>query len=234
MTENNGSTLLFSVDGIKAFILQDGQETSLNASGPQTLSLFMIHSPSNSSTLGTTAGSSLFTESSDQDFCLHLQLPPELDLPLPATSRIFPQPPQNYIIPRTDVKDSGSFFRIEFPVTVNQEDRDTFETILAQCTAFMENVTPPAPGKSLPIHDPQDFTQGGRFVPRNKHGQVVLVDEENGSVLGELAEGAVVVEDPSLQHGNKGNIESRLVIIDLSLTISRSGRNTNIARWETC
>lgn len=175
----------------------------------------------------------------EEDFYLHLHLPPELDLPLPATTQIYHQPPTSYLIPRWDLgPDSGAFTRLEFPAPDSrpgvQEDVDTFETILAQCTAFLERAPPPvprneksagggggsrlgAPSKSkaamaaeeqLPAYNPGSFKPGEAYA-KGSHslvhgGQIVLVDEEDGSVIGELGEGYQVVEDSALKPGSKG------------------------------
>lgn len=170
----------------------------------------------------------------EQDFYLHLHLPPELDLPLPATTQIYHQPPRSYLIPRWDLgPDSGAFTRIEFPSLESrkgiQEDVDTFETILAQCTAFLERAPPPkvvqggspkgdkaalAHGNGgrkedyLPAYNPADYKPGEGYA-RGSHsgmaqGQIVLVDEEDGSVIGELADGFKLAEDKKLQPGSKG------------------------------
>ncbi len=191
------------------------------------------------------------TSPPEQDFYLHLHLPPELDLPLPATTQIYHQPPTSYLIPRWDLgPDSGAFTRIAFPSVESrkgiQEDVDTFETILAQCTAFLERAPPPkmsstaaagkreaqkqwweedggsgsvkgksvaakaaeAAGEALPAYNPADFKPGEGYV-RGSHsgiapGQIVLVDEEDGSVIGELADGFQVVEASGLKPGSKG------------------------------
>jgi spartin len=179
----------------------------------------------------------------EEDFYLHLHLPPELDLPLPATTQIYHQPPTSYLIPRWDLgPDSGAFTRIEFPSVGSrkglQEDVDTFETILAQCTAFLERAAPPkirsgekqsveyekrakeskgsassekarlAAAENLPTYNPADFKPGEGYVKgsHSSHvgGQIVLVDEEDGSVIGELAEGFDLVEDSALKPGSKG------------------------------
>jgi len=183
----------------------------------------------------------------EEDFYLHLHLPPELDLPLPATTQIYHQPPCSYLIPRWDLgRDSGAFTRIEFPSVGSrkglQEDVDTFETILAQCTAFLERAPPPktsrterseksekssdklrakgdhSPSSSrskaaaadaeLPAYNPADFKPGEGYA-KGSHsypagGQIVLVDEEDGSVIGELGDGFQIVEDSQLQPGSKG------------------------------
>jgi spartin len=151
-------------------------------------------------------------EAPEEDFYLHLNLPPELDLPLPATTQIYHQPPRSYLIPRWDLgPDSGAFTRIEFPSLgkgsnrVTQEDVDTFETILAQCTAFLERAAAPRHEKSAKTYNPAEYAPGEGYVGtgEQQHGQIVLVNEDDGSVVGELAEGANVVESASLKPGSK-------------------------------
>lgn len=163
----------------------------------------------------------------EEDFYLHLHLPPELDLPLPATTQIYHQPPKSYLIPRWDLgPDSGAFTRIEFPSLDSragvQEDVDTFETILAQCTAFLERAPAPQPrdskaalakereasGEQLPAYNPADYNPGEAYVQgsHSSHagGRIVLVDEEDGSVIGELTDTYQVVEDSKVRPGSKG------------------------------
>ena len=198
----------------------------------------------------------------EQDFYLHLHLPPELDLPLPATTQIYHQPPTSYLIPRWDLgPQSGAFTRIEFPTVGSragvQEDLDTFETILAQCTSFLERQ--PAPRKSpklssgasgrenvktpasisatgasaaskpkassssktssrstkarkagaeeLPAYNPGNYSPGEGYAQGSMStkpgGRIVLVDEEDGSVLGELGE-SYQLQDSAVQPGSKG------------------------------
>lgn len=175
------------------------------------------------------------SQSTEEDFYLHLHLPPELDLPLPATTQIYHQPPNSYLIPRWDLgQENAAFTRIEFPSPETrksvQDDIDTFETILAQCTAFLERAPPPVPrskkGSSppagstsrskaamaadaeLPAYNPGDFKPGEGYA-KGAHssapgGQIVLIDEENGSVVGELGEGYHMVESSALKPGSKG------------------------------
>ena len=149
----------------------------------------------------------------EEDFYLHLHLPPELDISLPATTQIYHQPPRSYLIPRWDLgPESGAFTRIEFPGIgsgpgrVTQEDVDTFETILAQCTAFLERAHPPS-GKGQSKYNPADYEPGEGYVGTGsndpKMARIVLIDEEDGSVVGELSEGFNVVEGPGVQHGSK-------------------------------
>jgi spartin len=232
--------LLYAINGVSAYHIANGKEEPLTAAGPQTLSLLMV--PTSSSFADPQVDA---TANAEEDFYLHLHLPPELDLPLPATTQIYHQPPTSYLIPRWDLgRDSGAFTRIEFPAVGSrpglQEDVDTFETILAQCTAFLERAPPPtvgkqggeksaaayeksaksgasakakeAAGEELPAYNPATFAPGEGYV-RGSHslqpgGQIVLVDEEDGSVIGELADGFNVVEDSALKPGSKGMVPS--------------------------
>ena len=57
-------------------------------------------------------------------------------------------------------------------------------------------------------YNPADYAAGGKRSGGKTHpGQLVLVDEENGSVVGELGEGAQIIEDPGLAHGSKSPVE---------------------------
>jgi spartin len=162
----------------------------------------------------TNAPSSSLGEAPEEDFYLHLNLPPELDLALPATTQIYHQPPRSYLIPRWDLgPDSGAFTRIEFPPIgrghdrVTQEDVDTFETILAQCTAFLERAQAPMTGKGAKTYNPADYGPGEGYAlgtGAGKHGQIVLVDEDDGSVVGELTEYTEQLEDSKVRPGEKG------------------------------
>ncbi|KAF4542407.1 putative protein spg20 protein [Lasiodiplodia theobromae] len=210
MASHNDPRLLYSIPGIKAHHIQNGEEDSLTPSGPQTLSLLMV--PTTSPFADPAARNP--NESPEEDFYLHLNLPPELDLPLPATTQIYHQPPSSYLIPRWDLgPDSGAFTRIEFPPLgqgVTQEDVDTFETILAQCTAFLERAQAPRTEKGdFAAYNPAAYKPGEGYVEgtgKGQHGQIVLIDEENGSVVGELADGASIEEDPRLKPGSKSEI----------------------------
>lgn len=221
MASDQEPKLLFTTSGVKAYHVQNGEEHCLTESGPQTLSLLMVPTSSAFSVPDVNPQS----QTPEEDFYLHMHLPPELDLPLPATTQIYHQPPTSYLIPRWDLgADSGAFTRIEFPAPGSeksmQDDIDTFETILAQCTAFLEKATAPKGAKSsksgkakeeLPPYNPSAFSPGQAYVPgsASSHagGQIVLIDEENGSVMGELGEGYTVVEDSRMTSGNKGEKE---------------------------
>lgn len=200
--------VLYSVQNINAYHIQHGDESSLTPSGPQTLSLLMVPTSSPFTDLSATEPTSAAPE---EDFYLHLHLPPELDQPLPATTQIYHQPPSSYLIPRWDLgPDVGAFTRIEFPPIgnspdkVTQEEIDTFETILAQCTAFLERAAPP---KAQEKYNPAAYAPGqghGAAGDSKTHpGQIVIVDEENGSVVGELHDGFNVNESSNIQPGSK-------------------------------
>lgn len=214
MAGHHDPKLLYAIKGIKAYHIQDGQEQELTPSGPQTLSLLMVPTSSAFADLSTTVPQN---EIADKDFYLHLNLPPELDLPLPATTQVYHQPPHSYLIPRWDLgHSSGAFTRIEFPrigAGVTQDDVDTFETILAQCTAFLERAKPPMPSRpgEKSTYNPSDYAAGGKFAMDEKtgrqHGEIVLVDEDNGSVVGELGDATQVVESASLKPGSKDPVE---------------------------
>lgn len=215
MSGHDDPKLLYAIKGIKAYHIQDGQEQDLCPSGPQTLSLLMVP------TTSAFADRSTAGAAPDQDFYLHLNLPPELDLPLPATTQVYHQPPTSYLIPRWDMgPGAGAFTRIEFPNLgsgVTQDDVDTFETILAQCTAFLERAKPPNPAQKNEkggLYNPRDYAPGGQFahddVYGKKHGEIVLIDEDNGSVVGEVAGDAQIFEDSKLKPGSKDPVEVQI------------------------
>ncbi|KAK9422488.1 putative Senescence domain-containing protein [Seiridium unicorne] len=231
--------LLYAIQGVSAYHLQNGKEESLTPAGPQTLSLLMV--PTSSSY----ADPSTFDDENGtpQDFYLHMHLPPELDIPLPATTQIYHQPPTSYLIPRWDLgPESGAFTRLAFPSPGSrkglQEDVDTFETILAQCTAFLERAPVPKSAKrakdhassssgpsptssksksaqeELPPYNPGDYAPGQAYADgaqsKQTGGKIVLIDEEDGSVIGELGEGYQVLEDNALKPGSKDPVEITL------------------------
>ena len=202
---HNDPRILYSIADVKAYHIQNGKEDSLSTSGPQTLSLLMVPTSSPFADLSSADPQSAAPE---EDFYLHLHLPPELELSLPATTQIYHQPPKSYLIPRWDLgPDSGAFTRIEFG-KVTQEDIDTFETIIAQCTAFLERAKYPPTGKGLGEYNPADYAPGEGYVGTgsdSRHGHIVLIDEEDGSVVGELGEGFDVVEGSDIKAGSKSN-----------------------------
>lgn len=230
---HNEPRLLYSVNNIHAYHLQNGEDSPLTTSGPQTLSLLMVPTSSPFADLSSADPQSAAPE---EDFYLHLHLPPELDLSLPATTQIYHQPPNSYLIPRWDLgPDSGAFTRIEFPGIgsgpgkVSQEDIDTFETILAQCTAFLERAAPPG-SKGHSQYNPANYGPGegyaGSSAKEHKQGHIVLVDEEDGSIVGELSEGFNVVEGAGIQAGSKSMVATLAVPCDSADSPRRSRRAT--------
>ena len=210
---HNEPKLLYAVGNIAAYHIQDGKETPIGGSGPQTMSLLMVPTSSPFADLSTTDPVSAAPE---EDFYLHLHLPPDLDLELPATTQVYHQPPRSYLIPRWDLgPETSAFTRIEFPKIgtgsdrVTQEDVDTFETILAQCTAFLERAKAPGDQKS---YNPAAFQPGEGYVGTGEKGQghIVLVDEENGSIVGELGQGFNVIEGKDVKPGSKLPVEISL------------------------
>lgn len=227
--------ILYSINNIRAFHIQNGEESELTSSGPQTLSLLMVPTSSPQQDLLQDDGASL----PEEDFYLHLHLPPELDMALPATTQIYHQPPASYLIPRWDLgPDAGAFIRLQFPGIgtspgkASQEDVDTFETILAQCTAFLERAAPP---HNHATYNPADYAPGEGYISSEKKsghpGQIVLIDEEDGSVVGELGEGYALEEKPGVQAGSKSMSNRRLCFFVLLLTVAyRSCRDSTAAR----
>ncbi|KAF3061531.1 Spartin [Daldinia childiae] len=244
---HNDPRLLYAIQGVSAYHLAYGKEESLTPAGPQTLSLLMVPT---SSPLAEPISPDGQDGPAAEDFYLHLHLPPELDLPLPATTQIYHQPPRSYLIPRWDLgPDSGAFTRIEFPSVGSrkglQEDIDTFETILAQCTAFLERAPPPkaarrekekeksssstsptstksspktskskaASSEQLPAYNPGSYKPGEGYVKGSQSaqpgGQIVLIDEEDGSVIGELSDGFQIIES-GVKPGSKDPVEITL------------------------
>lgn len=209
--------VLYSINNIRAYHIQDGEETDLTPSGPQTLSLLMVPTVSPEQQQQPDLEGATPPE---EDFYLHLCLPPELDMALPATTQIYHQPPNSYLIPRWELgSEAGAFIRLQFPgigsgpTKVTQEDVDTFETILAQCTAFLERAAPPS---SHAPYNPAQYAPGEGYISSQSQkdrdnkgmGQIVLVDEEDGSVVGELSEGYQVVEKPDVKPGSKSTSAS--------------------------
>ena len=89
-----------------------------------------------------------------------------------------------------------------------------------------------AAGEQLPPYNPADFKPGEGYVRGSQSGgvpgQIVLVDEEDGSVIGELGDGFQIVEDSKLKPGSKGMSAFgclAAIAIEYLLTVSRPRRN---------
>ncbi|KAK6533300.1 hypothetical protein TWF694_002253 [Orbilia ellipsospora] len=267
MVQQTPPQVLYEVPNINVYHLASGSEMKLN-DVPSPLTLLMV---------STTIVDPFAEEpTEEEDFYLHIQQLPNLDLPLPATTKIFRQYPSSYLIPRLDL-DGGQgncFTRIEFQPNRNQDDVDTFETILAQCTAFLENAKPPtldkqrskspappgyapAPGANADYYGTSSSnskkssssrsaqkagvssrdlggSSSGGYVPgagamANEQynyggvptmsgpdhniqggGRLVLVDEQDGQIVGELSEGFNVIETQGVHPGSKAPVEVTL------------------------
>ena len=216
MAGQQDAHVLFSIGNIRAYQLQDGAETPLTARG-ETLSLLMVPTTSpiddHMSSMEAQTSAAYNTAPVEEDFYLHLHLPPSLDLSLPATTQVFHQPPSSYLIPRWDLGPAAhTFLRLEFPPLgagpdyVSQEEIDTFETILAQCTAFLERAHLGGEKGGPAKYNPGDYAPGEGYVGTGSEkgrGHIVLVDEENGSVVGELSEGFDLMEGKDVRPGSK-------------------------------
>ncbi|CCU74788.1 hypothetical protein BGHDH14_bgh04419 [Blumeria hordei DH14] len=208
--------LLYAIEGVKAYQSENNVERTLTPTGPQTLSLLMV--PTLTAT-GDHSTSGVSSEASHVDDCyLHINLPPTLDITLPATTQVYRDPPHSYLIRRRDLgPECNSLIRLEFPNASQskdvQGDIDTFESILAQCTAFLEHINSPRcvenPIDSLP---PPPYQQNEFGLPANgtSSGKIVIVDEENGNIVGELGTDYHVVEDVHMKPGSKDPVEITL------------------------
>jgi len=202
MAGHHDARVLYEIPNVQGQHFQNGELSY--SSGPQTMSLLMVPTSSPFADLSSTIPQN---EIPENDFYLHLHIPPELDLPMPAHTKVFRQPPRAYLIPRTDMAE-GAYTRIEFSEKTRFEDLDTFETILAQYTSFMERAPAPTGGPNHKPYNPSDYAAGGRLGGgKTSPGQLVLIDEDNGSVVGELSEGAQIIEHESLGHGEKSKFK---------------------------
>ncbi|KAK8042615.1 hypothetical protein PG994_013098 [Apiospora phragmitis] len=212
---HNDPKLLYAIQGVSAYHVTAGKEESLTPTGPQTLSLLMVPTSSSYADPAAFDGET----QTPSDFYLHLHK-------------------------------AAPFTRLEFPEIGSrkglQEDVDTFETILAQCTAFLERAPPPKAAKKAkspssatpsaagspistkskmatkeevpsyppPAYNPASFAPGEAYVQGSHSGpgqgsQIVLVDEEDGSVIGELGEG-YQIDDNAIKPGSKDPVEITL------------------------
>jgi len=110
---------------------------------------------------------------------------------------------------------------------------DTFETILAQCTAFLENAPPPSnekgrqetiprfasdgqgtspyiPGSGVVAGHEYGYTSQADVGVQGDTGRLVLVDEHDGRIVGELSEGFNVLEQGNVEPGSKAPVEITL------------------------
>ncbi|KAK8011279.1 spg20 protein [Apiospora arundinis] len=228
---HNDPKLLYAIQGVSAYHVTAGKEESLTPTGPQTLSLLMV--PTSSSYADPAAFDG--ENQTPSDFYLHLHVDESLDIPLPATTQIYHQPPRSYLIPRWDLgPESGTFTRLEFPEIGSrkglQEDGASPKAA-KKAKSPSSSATPSAavsptstkskmatkdeaPPYPPPAYNPASFAPGEAYAQGShsgpgKGGQIVLVDEEDGSVIGELGEG-YQIDDNAIKPGSKEPVEITL------------------------
>ncbi|KAK9494159.1 hypothetical protein V1508DRAFT_396315 [Lipomyces doorenjongii] len=117
-----------------------------------------------------------------------------------------PSTTHSYLIPRWDLDpDSGAFLRLQFP---------------GIGTAFLERAAPP---KRQAAYHTANHAPGEGYIPsfRRVTGKIVLVDEEDGSVVGELTDGYDIVEKPGVEPGSNFQRKAK-VIRSVSATFLRN------------
>lgn len=193
--------LVYAIQDVKAFHVENQQERLLTSEGPQTLSLYMTRT-------STIPQAPIPTKEPQ----IHLKISLVLDLELPTNSRVKIQPPNSYLIPNHDyTSGSNSFVRIEFPLESEKkgirDDIDTFEAILNQCNIIIEDSSCPPPQ-----YDPSTYNVGDIKTPSNGNSknQIMIVDENNGEIIGELGTGFQVIENAHLRPGSSGPVEISL------------------------
>jgi spartin len=136
-----------------------------------------------------------------------------LELALPATQHIIHNRSANtYTLPLTG---PGAIYgdatlTVVLPTQPNptlQEDYETLEVIFAQY-AVLQTITPPsgppptsAAGTPLPLDHDGDLK-----------GRLILVDDENGQVIGELSENVQVHEDEAMKFPPRGHEKDPVVV----------------------
>jgi len=100
----------------------------------------------------------------------------------------------------------------------------------------MERAPPPTGDASHKPYSTSDWQAGQKMGGgKTQSGHVVLVDEDDGSICGELSEGAQIYEDPSLSHGSKRtSFHSCLVRLTQLISSNRSRHRRNLTRWTAC
>ncbi|TQS34432.1 hypothetical protein Golomagni_05186 [Golovinomyces magnicellulatus] len=194
--------LLYIIPDVNAYQIENNVERLLTSQGPQMMSLLMVPV--------TSTVSSSVAESNSQ---LQLSLAPDLDFTLSAATCVHSQPPRSYLISRPITKSgTDSMIRIEFPLESQRknvhDDMETFESILVQCNVDIQHNT-----TGLSPYDPSQYKPEMKThidESSNSQGQIVIVDEDNGDVLGELGSGFTVIEDKNMKPGTNGPVEITL------------------------
>ena len=166
-------------------------ENDLYGSSQSSSSLSLSHGPDTDAppTYSTTGSASEKSQGSpEDDVFLYLSIGQNLfDLPLPAYTRIIPQGDSAYLIPSQDIP--NAIIRLDL-ASSSSNDRETFEILLSQFTAYEERT-----------HD---------LVRKD----LILIDSSDGHILGSVPHDNLVVhEDPALARPGH---EKDPVFIDLS------------------
>jgi len=162
-----------------------GDDTSSQLSYAPTSSDPPIYTPTDlSSSREKTEKSPVQT---DQDLYLFLSIDHDFEMPLPASTKIFPQGDSAYLIPSPDIP--NALIRLDLASTP-ADDLETFEILLSQFVAYEER--------------PHDRARK----------DLVLVDSEDGHVLGSIPQTHLTVqEDPALSQPGH---EKDPVIVDIT------------------
>ena len=186
------SRLLLSISNVVAEQIYEGEQSVLaegtlnvtllshpfdSATSPESGQDQLSHgpNPSDSQEYGSTSylSSGKQEASGDNDLFLYLSIGQnEFDLPLPANTTIIPQGKSAYLIPSHDIP--NALLRLDLGSS-SSDDLETFEILLSQFTAYEER--------------PNDITRK----------DLVLVDAEDGHVVGSIPQSNLIVnEDPAL------------------------------------
>ena len=211
------SRLLLSIPDVSVSQIYEGEQTTLSTG---TLDVNLLMTSSGEDVYGSDTSSQLSygpTISSDppvytptnisttekppiptqQDVYLFLSIGNDFEMPLPASTKIFPQGTSAYLIPSQDIP--NALIRLELS-SPSADDLETFEILLSQFTAYEER--------------PNDRARK----------DLVLIDSEDGHVLGSLPQTNLTVqEDPALAQAGH---EKDPVIVDITPDPSNHNKTT--------
>ena len=136
-----------------------------------------------------------------------------LELPLPATQHIlYNRSINTYTLPLTGpgaiLGDATLTIALPTPSSTGlQDDYETLEVIFAQY-AVLKSIAPPSgPPPTAAAGAPAPLDRDGDLK-----GKLVLVDDENGQVIGELSDNVQVHEDEAMRSPPKGHEKDPVVV----------------------
>jgi spartin len=217
------SRLLLAIPNVSISQIYEGEQTELSKGTLDVKLLSYTVTPSGETIYGSDTASQLshgptseppiYTETdlssssekppvlSQRDFTLFLSSGDDFELPLPASTKIFPQGESAYLIPSQDIP--NALIRLDLGSTP-ADDLETFEILLSQFTAYEER--------------PND----------RKRKDLVLIDSEDGRVIGSLPQSSVTVqEDPELSQPGH---EKDPVLVDITSENDMTGTTLRISR----